>query len=92
MLRKRFENNIDGPRIAISYLKSIGAAVATMFIGVTVRDSVYQLVGAQIGAVDGHMNWIQAVACAALLAIVAFIVYVGMLRLLRSEEFKERSH
>ena len=89
MLRKRFENNIDGPRIAISYLKSIGAAVATMFIGVTVRDSVYQLVGAQIGAVDGHMNWIQAVACAALLAIVAFIVYVGMLRLLRSEEFKE---
>lgn len=35
------------------------------------------------------MNWIQAVACAALLAIVAFIVYVGMLRLLRSEEFKE---
>ena len=35
MLRKRFENNIDGPRIAISYLKSIGAAVATMFIGVT---------------------------------------------------------
>lgn len=89
MLRKRFENNIDGPRIAISYLKSIGAAVATMFIGVTVRDSVYQLVGAQIGAVDGHMNWIQAVACAALLAIVTFIVYVGMLRLLRSEEFKE---
>lgn len=89
MLRKRFENNIDGPRIAISYLKSIGAAVATMFIGVTVRDSVYQLVGAQIGAVDGHMNWIQAVACDALLAIVAFIVYVGMLRLLRSEEFKE---
>ena len=89
MLRKRFENNIDGPRIAISYLKSIGAAVATMFIGVTVRDSVYQLVGAQIGAVDGHMNWIQAVACAALLAIVTFIVYVGMLRLLRSEEFNE---
>lgn len=89
MLRKRFENNIDGLRIAISYIKSIGAAATAMFIGVTARDSIYQLVGAQIGAVDGHMNWIQAVACAALLAIVTFIVYVGMLRLLRSEEFKE---
>ena len=89
MLRKRFENNIDGPRIAISYLKSIGAAAAAMLIGVLARDSVYQLVGAQIGAVDGHMNWIQAVACAALLTIVTFIVYVGMLRLLRSEEFDE---
>lgn len=89
MLRKRFENNIDGLRIAISYIKSIGAAATAMFIGVTARDSIYQLVSAQIGAVDGHMNWIQAVACAALLAIVTFIVYVGMLRLLRSEEFKE---
>ena len=89
MLRKRFENNIDGPRIAISYLKSIGAAAAAMLIGVMARDSVYQLVGAQIGAVDGHMNWIQAVACAALLTIVTFIVYAGMLRLLRSEEFDE---
>lgn len=89
MLRKRFENNIDGLRIAISYIKSIGAAATAMFIGVTARDSIYQLVGAQIGAVDGHMNWIQAVSCAALLAIVTFIVYVGMLRLLRSEEFDE---
>ena len=89
MLRKRFENNIDGLRIAVSYIKSIGAAATAMFIGVTARDSIYQLVGAQIGAVDGHMNWIQAVSCAALLAIVTFIVYVGMLRLLRSEEFKE---
>lgn len=89
MLRKRFENNIDGLRIAISYIKSIGAAATAMFIGVTARGNVYQLVGAQIGAVDGHMNWIQAVACAALLAIVTFIVYVGMLRLLRSEEFDE---
>lgn len=89
MLRKRFENNIDGLRIAISYIKSISAAATAMFIGVTARDSIYQLVGAQIGAVDGHMNWIQAVACAALLAIVTFIVYVGMLRLLRSEEFDE---
>ena len=60
-----------------------------MFIGMTVRDSIYQLVGAQIGAADGHMNWIQAVACASLLAIVTFIVYVGTLRLLRSEEFNE---
>ena len=89
MLRKRFENNIDGLRIAISYIKSISAAATAMFIGVTARDSIYQLVGAQIGAVDGHMNWIQAVSCAALLAIVTFIVYVGMLRLLRSEEFDE---
>ena len=89
MLRKRFENNIDGPRIAISYLKSIVAAATAMFIGVTARGNVYQLVGAQIGAVDGHMNWIQAVACAALLAIVTFIVYVGMLWLLRSEEFNK---
>lgn len=89
MLRKRFENNIDGLRIAISYIKSIGAAATAMFIGVTARDSIYQLVGAQIEAVDGHMNWIQAVACVALLAIVTFIVYVGMLRLLRSEEFDE---
>ena len=89
MLRKRFENNIDGLRIAISYIKSISAAATAMFIGVTARDSIYQLVGAQIGAVDGHMNWIQVVACAALLAIVTFIVYVGMLRLLRSEEFDE---
>lgn len=89
MLRKRFENNIDGLRIAISYIKSISAAATAMFIGVTARDSIYQLVGAKIGAVDGHMNWIQAVACAALLAIVTFIVYVGMLRLLRSEEFDE---
>ena len=89
MLRKRFENNIDGPHIVISYIKSIGAAATAMFIGVTARDSIYQLVGAQIGAADGHMNWIQAVTCAALLAIVTFIVYVGMLRLLRSEEFKE---
>lgn len=89
MLRKRFENNIDGLRIAISYIKSISAAATAMFIGMTARDSIYQLVGAQIGAVDGHMNWIQAVACAALLAIVTFIVYVGMLRLLRSEEFDE---
>lgn len=60
-----------------------------MLIGVMARDSVYQLVGAQIGAVDGHMNWIQAVVCAALLTIVTFIVYAGMLRLLRSEEFDE---
>nr|WP_304311021.1 murein biosynthesis integral membrane protein MurJ [Bifidobacterium catenulatum] len=89
MLRKRFENNIDGLRIAISYIKSIGAAATAMFIGVTARDSIYQLVGAKIGAVDGHMNWIQAVSCAALLAIVTLIVYVGMLRLLRSEEFDE---
>lgn len=89
MLRKRFENNIDGLRIAISYIKSIGAAATAMFIGMTARGNVYQLVGAQIGAVDGHMNWIQAVACAALLAIVTLIVYVGMLRLLRSEEFDE---
>lgn len=89
MLRKRFENNIDGLRIAVSYIKSISAAATAMFIGVTARDSIYQLVGAQIEAVDGHMNWIQAVACAALLAIVTFIVYVGMLRLLRSEEFDE---
>lgn len=89
MLRKRFENNIDGLRIAVSYIKSIGAAATAMFIGVTARDSIYQLVGAQIEAVDGHMNWIQAVSCAALLAIVTFIVYVGMLRLLRSEEFDE---
>lgn len=89
MLRKRFENNIDGLRIAVSYIKSIGAAATAMFIGVTARDSIYQLVGAQIGAADGHMNWIQAVSCAALLAIVTFIVYVGMLRLLRSEEFDE---
>ena len=89
MLRKRFENNIDGLRIAISYIKSIGAAATAMFIGVTARDSIYQLVGAQIGAADGHMNWIQAVSCAALLAIVTLIVYVGMLRLLRSEEFDE---
>ena len=89
MLRKRFENNIDGPHIVISYIKSIGSAATAMFIGVTARDSIYQLVGAQIGAADGHMNWIQAVTCAVLLAIVTFIVYVGMLRLLRSEEFKE---
>lgn len=89
MLRKRFENNIDGLRIAVSYIKSISAAATAMFIGVTARDSIYHLVGAQIGAVDGHMNWIQAVSCAALLAIVTFIVYVGMLRLLRSEEFDE---
>ena len=89
MLRKRFENNIDGLRIAISYIKSIGAAATAMFIGVTARDSIYRLVGAKIGAVDGHMNWIQAVSCAALLAIVTLIVYVGMLRLLRSEEFDE---
>ncbi|MBU9112602.1 murein biosynthesis integral membrane protein MurJ [Bifidobacterium ruminantium] len=86
MLRKRFNGNVDGRRIFLSYAKSIIAEIAAIAVGLFCRDGVYRLVGARIGRDDGAMNWGQAVLSAMILAIIIAIVYLACLWALRSEE------
>lgn len=86
MLRKRFNGNVDGRRIFLSYAKSIIAEIAAIVVGLFCRDGVYRLVGARIGRDDGVMNWGQAVLSAIILAIIIAIVYLACLWALRSEE------
>ena len=70
MLRKRFNGNVDGRRIFLSYAKSIIAEISAIAVGLFCRDGVYRLVGARIGRDDGAMNWGQAVLSAMILAII----------------------
>ena len=86
MLRKRFNGNVDGRRIFLSYAKSIIAEISAIAVGLFCRDGVYRLVGARIGRDDGAMNWGQAVLSAMILAIIIAIVYLACLWALRSEE------
>lgn len=86
MLRKRFNSNVDGRRIFLSYAKSIIAEISAIAVGLFCRDGVYRLVGARIGRDDGAMNWGQAVLSAMILAIIIAIVYLACLWALRSEE------
>ena len=86
MLRKRFNGNVDGRRISLSYAKSIIAEISAIAVGLFCRDGVYRLVGARIGRDDGAMNWGQAVLSAMILAIIIAIVYLACLWALRSEE------
>lgn len=86
MLRKRFNGNVDGRRIFLSYAKSIIAEISAIAVGLFCRDGVYRLVGARIGRDDGAMNWGQAVLSAMILAIIIAIAYLACLWALRSEE------
>ena len=86
MLRKRFNGNVDGRRIFLSYAKSIIAEISAIAVGLFCRDGVYRLVGARIGRDDGAMNWGQAVLSAMILAIIIAIVYLACLWALHSEE------
>ena len=79
MLRKRFNGNVDGRRIFLSYAKSIIAEISAIAVGLFCRDGVYRLVGARIGRDDGAMNWGQAVLSAMILAIIIAIVYLACL-------------
>lgn len=86
MLRKRFENRLDGRRIAMSFIKAGVATVAAIVVGLWLRTPIYHLVGADLNGNARHMNWIQAVAACALLAIIITVIFVGALWGMHTEE------
>ncbi len=89
MLRNRFNSSIDGRNIALSYMKAFLAEFAAVAVGLLCREHVYRLVGAHIGAMDGTMNWGQAILSAILLTITITVVYLAMLWVLRSRELAD---
>ncbi len=89
MLRSRFNSSIDGRNIALSYMKAFLAEFAAVAVGLLCREHVYRLVGAHIGAMDGTMNWGQAILSAILLTITITVVYLATLWVLRSRELAD---
>ena len=86
MLRKRFENRLDGRRIALSYIKATAAAVAAAIVGLWLRGPVEHLLGAELTPSGGHMNWLQSVGVCVVIGIVVIAVYVGALWGMHTEE------
>ena len=86
MLRKRFENRLDGRRIALSFIKASVATVAAIVVGLWLRTPVYHLVGADLDGGRPHMNWIQAVLVCVILAVIITVMFVGALWGMHTEE------
>ncbi|MDF7666014.1 murein biosynthesis integral membrane protein MurJ [Bifidobacterium sp. ESL0745] len=90
MIRKRFNDDIDGKRITATYTKGIVAALVAIAGGLLLRYPVYALFHADIdpgsGVRGGHMNWFQAVGVCCVLAIVIVVLYIGTLWVLRTRE------
>lgn len=86
MLRKRFENRLDGRRIALSYIKATVAAVAAAIVGIWLRTPVEHILGAELTPSGGHMNWLQSVGVCVVLGIVIIAVYVGALWGMHTQE------
>lgn len=88
MLRRRFQGRLDGRRLARSYGKDLIAAAASVAVGLCLCRPACDLVGARIDAEQGVMNWPQALAVCVMMTVVVALVYVGALRLMRSEELQ----
>lgn len=87
MMRKRFNGNIDGKHITMSFTKAIVASLVAIGGGRLLLHPTYTLLGATVKAGnDGHMNWFQAVGVCVILAVVVLVLYVGTLWLLRTRE------
>lgn len=87
MMRKRFNGNIDGKHITMSFTKAIVASLVAIGGGRLLLHPTYTLLGATVKAGnDGHMNWFQAVGVCVILAVVILVLYVGTLWLLRTRE------
>lgn len=87
MIRKRFNGNIDGKRVTTSFTKAIVASLVAIAGGYLLVQPTYGILGATVKAgKGGHMNWFQAVGVCCILAIVVLVLYIGMLRLLRTYE------
>ena len=88
MLRRRLGGSIDGKRIAVTYGKALIAMIVTIAIGKLFTDPVFALLRADMrGNRVMGLNWFQAIACCAILAVIMAIVYAGMLIILRCREF-----
>lgn len=93
MMRKRFNGNIDGKHITMSFTKAIVASLVAIGGGRLLLHPTYTLLGATVKAEnDGHMNWFQAVGVCVILAVVALLLYVGTLWLLRTRELMPIAH
>ena len=85
MLRKRFNGQLDGRRIAVTYGKALLAAAVTIIIGMALRNPVYSL--AQVLKPRlGVTGWILTVLATGVLAVVLLVIYVAVLWVLRCAE------
>ncbi|MBW3095556.1 hypothetical protein KIH75_09505, partial [Bifidobacterium sp. 64T4] len=87
MLRRRFNGNLDGRRIAKTYIKAFVAAFIAIIAGLLFGVPILSLLHASLTNYNVDMNWFQAVAFCALMAILMGIVYAGALIVMRCEEF-----
>lgn len=85
MLRRRFDNRMDGRRIAVTYAKTCVAAVAAGLVTWLLTTPVMSLLGANLSR--GRLNWFQAIGFCAIAASFLAAVYAGVLVALRCEEF-----
>lgn len=88
MLRRRLGGSIDGRRIAVTYGKALVAMIVTIAIGKLFTDPLFALLRADMqGNRIMGLNWFQAIAFCAILAVIMVVVYAGMLIILRCREF-----
>ncbi|EFA22432.1 putative integral membrane protein MviN [Bifidobacterium gallicum DSM 20093 = LMG 11596] len=86
MLRKRFNGNLDGKRIALTYGKSFVAMCAAIVVGLSLTNPIYHLLGIHLDGGNGSMSWFQAIIACCLFGIVLLVIYVVMLWALRCDE------
>lgn len=87
MLRHRFEGNLDGHRIAVTYGKAFAAALVAIFVGLLFTVPILSLLHASLTNYNVGMNWFQAVAFCAIMAVLMAVTYAGMLIAMRCQEF-----
>ncbi len=85
MLRKRFENRLDGKRIAVTYGKAILAAVIATVIGLAIREPIYSIAHVMEPRL-GVGGWILTVLATAVFAVILGVIYVAVLWVTRCEE------
>ncbi|RSX54526.1 MviN-like protein [Bifidobacterium dolichotidis] len=86
MLRRRFEGNLDGRRIMLTYGKALLAMAASIVVGLSLTRPIYALLGIHIADGKGTMGWFKAIFACCLFGIVMLVVYVAMLWVMRCDE------
>lgn len=86
LLRKRFENSLDGKRIAITYAKACAALLTTVFIGMMITPPIYTLFDVTNAQGTGLALWLKDIAAACCIGIVCLALYVAVLWVLQSHE------
>ncbi|NEG69973.1 murein biosynthesis integral membrane protein MurJ [Bifidobacterium choloepi] len=89
MLRKRFNNRLDGKRIAFTYGKAIIATILAVLVGLLLQKPIYALCGIHVTSKGGTMGWGQSILACIVFAVVLAAVYFGSLVVMKSEELMQ---